>query len=127
MPTIPPDQWYEQGQYDLDTAQAMFDTKRYVYVLFCCQQAIEKTLKGVIAAKTGEAPPRIHQLMRLLELSGLRADPQAASFIREVSDYYFQTRYPEQIRSLANAVSATEAKRVLDQTREVVAWLLSIK
>jgi len=27
----------ERGQYDLDTADAMFKAGRHLYVLFCCQ------------------------------------------------------------------------------------------
>lgn len=42
-------QWMEQARYDLDTARAMFDSGRYLYVLFCCQQAVEKALKAIIA------------------------------------------------------------------------------
>jgi HEPN domain-containing protein len=34
--------WAKRAQYDLDTADAMFETGRYLYVLFCCQQAVEK-------------------------------------------------------------------------------------
>jgi HEPN domain-containing protein len=42
--------WTEQARYDLDTARAMFDSGRYLYVLFCCQQAVEKALKAIIGA-----------------------------------------------------------------------------
>ncbi len=38
--------WHELAQYDLGTADAMLSAGRYLYVLFCCQQAIEKHLKG---------------------------------------------------------------------------------
>lgn len=33
--------WIELSDYDFDTAQAMFDTKRYLYVGFMCHQVIE--------------------------------------------------------------------------------------
>ena len=35
-------QWAEQAQYDLDTADAMLKAGRYLYVLFCCHQAVER-------------------------------------------------------------------------------------
>jgi HEPN domain-containing protein len=34
--------WRELALYDLGTADAMLSAGRYLYVLFCCQQAIEK-------------------------------------------------------------------------------------
>ena len=46
------DRWAEQARYDLETAQAMMESGRYLYVLFCCQQAVEKMLKALIANQT---------------------------------------------------------------------------
>jgi HEPN domain-containing protein len=64
-------QWAERARYDLDTARAMFEAGRYLYVLFCCQQSVEKMLKAIIAGRTREHPPRVHSLMRLVEVSGV--------------------------------------------------------
>ena len=36
------EKWAAQSLYDIETAKAMLDTGRYLYVLFCCQQAVEK-------------------------------------------------------------------------------------
>lgn len=35
--------WVEMSDYDLDTAEAMLATGRYLYVGFMCHQTIEKT------------------------------------------------------------------------------------
>lgn len=40
--------WIELADYDLKTAKAMLDTKRFLYVGFMCHQVIEKTLKGYL-------------------------------------------------------------------------------
>lgn len=62
--------WIEVSRYDLDTAKAMLRSRRYLYVLFICQQSLEKLFKAYVTAKTGEFPPRIHNLVRLGELAG---------------------------------------------------------
>jgi HEPN domain-containing protein len=36
--------WLERSNYDLETAKAMLGAKRYLYVAYMCQQAIEKLL-----------------------------------------------------------------------------------
>ncbi len=54
--------WKEQARYDLETAEAMFASQRYLYVVFCGQQAVEKYLKALIVKKTHEFPPRTHNL-----------------------------------------------------------------
>lgn len=40
------DYWEEIATYDLETAEAMLASGRYLYVVFMCQQAIEKLMKG---------------------------------------------------------------------------------
>ena len=38
--------WIEISDYDLDTAEAMLGSTRYLYVGFMCHQAIEKIFKA---------------------------------------------------------------------------------
>ena len=38
--------WLNIADYDLDTAEAMHQTRRWLYVGFMCHQVIEKTLKA---------------------------------------------------------------------------------
>jgi HEPN domain-containing protein len=54
--------WEEYAQYDLDTANVMFETGRYVYSVFMCQQAIEKIVKGIYVLYTGEEPVKTHNI-----------------------------------------------------------------
>jgi HEPN domain-containing protein len=118
-------QWAERAQYDLDTADAMFKAERYLYVLFCCQQAVEKALKAVIVKKTGELPPRIHQLVRLVELARVAAEERQVDFLRELSNYYIPSRYPEEAAELGADVAQEDTRRVLAQSREFIQWLNS--
>ncbi|MCL2035461.1 MAG: HEPN domain-containing protein [Oscillospiraceae bacterium] len=39
--------WLEYAKYDLDTADAMFNAGKWLYVAFMCQQAVEKLVKGL--------------------------------------------------------------------------------
>jgi HEPN domain-containing protein len=119
--------WAEQARYDLDTAGAMFNSGRYLYILFCCQQAVEKMLKSRIAVLSEELPPRVHQLVRLAELAKIEITEAQSDFLRELSAYYIQTRYPEEIADWGARLSRQEAQRVLDQTVEVLKWLESIR
>jgi HEPN domain-containing protein len=36
----PAQEWAERARYDLETARAMRESGRYLYVFFCCQQAL---------------------------------------------------------------------------------------
>ena len=41
--------WTDLSDYDLETAEALFLTKRYLYVGFMCHQTIEKIFKAYIS------------------------------------------------------------------------------
>lgn len=77
--------WMDQARYDLETARAMLDSGRYLYVMFCCQQAVEKALKAKIVAKTGELPPRIHILVKLAENASIPLDSEKLRLFRDLS------------------------------------------
>jgi HEPN domain-containing protein len=119
-------QWTEQARYDLDTARAMFDSGRYLYVLFCCQQAVEKALKAIIVRRTDDLPPRLHNLLRLAEIAGIKMESDREDFFGELSGYYIQTRYPEEIESLAQTLDREIAQDALDKTGEAIEWLFSM-
>lgn len=43
-----PKDWFEQADYDYDTAVYMSQGERYVYAVFMCHLALEKALKGLV-------------------------------------------------------------------------------
>lgn len=121
----PDEQWFNQSRYDYDTAQAMLTGGRYLYVLFCCQQSVEKTLKGLFVRKTGEFPPRLHSLLRLAEAAGLTLEGPRADLLGELSAYYVQSRYPEGIAAMGQQVTLEIAHDTLRKTEELLEWLRS--
>ena len=120
------ERWVEQSRYDLDTAAAMNDSGRYLYVAFCCQQAVEKMLKAIVVKKTGAFPPRLHNLLRLAEIAGVALEQEREAFIGELSGYYIQTRYPEEIESLSRGLTQSISEEILTKTEEVIEWLHSM-
>lgn len=121
-----PEQWAEQARYDLDTARAMLDSGRYLYVVFCCQQAVEKMLKAVIAERSGQCPPRLHNLLRLAEHAGVELDRSQTVLMEDLSRYYIQSRYPEEIPALSRGLDRQRGQQVLNQTEDVLRWLSSM-
>jgi HEPN domain-containing protein len=81
-----------------------------------------KWLKALILNRSGEFPPRIHQLIHLAEAAGAPVDEEQADFFRELSFYYIQSRYPDDIPDPAS-ISKELALRVLNTTKEMISWL----
>ncbi len=116
--------WMDRVNYDWDTAQAMNKTGRYLYVVFMCQQAVEKTLKALLAFQGKEIKP-IHNLSKLAELAGIlhEFDKEAHVFVDKLSNYYLNARYKETIDTLSRAIGKIEAKEYLAKTEKVIIWL----
>ncbi|MDA8141341.1 MAG: HEPN domain-containing protein [Desulfobacteraceae bacterium] len=116
--------WIERSNYDLDTAKAMLDTGRYLYVAYMCQQSIEKIFKGIIAHKGLQNFP-IHNLTRLSEIASMHNEltPTQMDFIAELTPYHIEARYGDYKESLTEIIDKEKARLVYDQTRELHQWL----
>ena len=108
--------WVDASRYDLETARALLESRRYLYVLFMCQQSLEKLLKAHVMARTVEFPPRIHSLVRLTEFAALNPSEEERGFLERLSLYYIQSRYPPDIQGLTRKVSRSLAVEHLTQT-----------
>ena len=55
--------WTEIADYDLGTAETLYEGGRWLYVAFMCHQAIEKTLKAYWCSTQPNDPPFTHNLV----------------------------------------------------------------
>jgi len=62
--------WIELSDYDLETAEAMLKSKRYLYVGFMCHQTIEKNFKAYFTKLNPETAPFTHSLSYLAKKGG---------------------------------------------------------
>ena len=62
--------WIKASNYDIRTAEHMFKTRRYIYVLFMCHLSVEKLLKALFEAALGKVPPKTHNLIYLSNVIG---------------------------------------------------------
>ncbi len=96
-------------------------------MLFCCQQAVEKRLKGLIVDRTDVFPPRTHDLSRLAEAAKLQLGEEQDLFLRRLTKYYIGTRYPEEVSLLSREATQEVATQLLKQTKDVVTWLETLQ
>ncbi|MFI5341084.1 MAG: HEPN domain-containing protein [Candidatus Methylomirabilales bacterium] len=111
--------WVDASRYDLETARALLESRRYLYVLFMCQQSLEKLLKAHVVSRTVEFPPRIHSLVRLAELAELNPSEEERGFLERLSLYYIQSRYPPDIQNLTRKVSRSLAVEHFTETESL--------
>ena len=95
--------WLDIADYDFDTAEAMYQTGRWLYVAFMCHQVIEKTLKAYWCSTQASDPPYTHNYMRLADGSGLYEfmNDEQRDFLDTITNYNIEARYPEDKEELA--------------------------
>jgi HEPN domain-containing protein len=123
--------WLDIAQYDIETAATMFSGGRWLYVVFMCQQAVEKLVKGLYTLYIDDNIPRIHNIPILLE----RFEDKLPSpvpetiydFFELLSAYYMNNRYPDFLNKLSAQINRAEAEETLARTKECFEWLLTLK
>jgi HEPN domain-containing protein len=112
--------WLNRARYDLETADAMFKTGRYLYVAFMCQQALEKVLKAIIIEKGGEAL-RTHNLIRLAELCGINSlmKDDDKNFLADLTPFVIESRYGDYKKRLSEIINKRTAAKYLKKTKEI--------
>lgn len=120
-----PEEWLAQADYDMGTAQDMFNAGRYFYAVFMCHLSIEKALKGAYAAKLGKNPPKTHNLVGLVKEVGLSPPPEVGRFLVRLNQASVLTRYPEKLTTLKRAYGRTRTAGMLSQGRSALAWIKS--
>ena len=117
--------WSDMSDYDIDTADAMFRTGRWLYVGFMCHQTLEKVFKAYWCSKKVEPAPYSHNLINLAQSCGLGqllSDEQKA-FISEIMPMNIEARYPSYKESLSSVLSEEKCKEILVKTKEMQQWV----
>jgi HEPN domain-containing protein len=117
-------QWLERMRYDLDTARAMLKMRKYLYVSFMCQQAVEKGLKAVLA-KLNERIPLIHNLRKLAMIAGLEADmtEDQIDLLEQLTPFAIKARYGSYKKKLSELCDRKKAMEFVSRTERLIKWL----
>lgn len=119
------DYWVDIAEYDLITARAMLETGRHLYVVFMCQQAIEKIIKAIYIQKYDVEPPRSHNLAYVFNKLNLSASEQIIELFTMLTAYYIETRYPTYKERLSTVMTREKAEQYFERTQEAFRWLKS--
>ena len=123
--------WLEKAERDLDAAGAMFDTGRWFYVVFMCQQAVEKLVKGLYIQYVDDNVPYTHNIGLLINrfeaLLPAQVEEKYYQLFDTLSKHYLADRYPVYISISAEQINKKYAEDILKNTKEVFQWLLTLK
>ena len=114
--------WREGAAEDWAVAQELVAGGRTRHGLFFAHLALEKVLKAHICRHSKDLAPRLHNLVRLVELSGISPSEAYTDVLAEMNAFSIGGRYPD---SLALAPTLTTTQRYMARAEEVFQWLTS--
>ncbi len=122
------DYWIALASYDLETAEAMLKTGRYLYVGFMCHQTIEKTLKALFAKNSKGTPPFRHNLAYIAREASVYDlfSESKKDFLDELEPLNIESRYPATKEMILHGLSQENCRDLLGRTKEVFGWLKSL-
>ncbi len=118
-----PQEWLKQADYDIKTAEIMFDNKRYFYAVFMCHLSIEKALKGIYLDRLKEIPPKTHNLVYLVEKIKVLLPENLYDSVFALNRVSVPTRYPDDIQRMLKDYNEERTKKVIESGKEVLQWL----
>lgn len=114
--------WRESAESDIATARDLVKLKRYHWALFLYHLAIEKLLKALVI-NAGITPPYTHDLKRLVTISKIKTDNDFNAWLKEISTYNLEARYPAEKLTLYKKASLVYTKLWSKRCEEIYQWL----
>ncbi len=118
--------WIELSEYDLETASAMLESKRYLYVGFMAHQAIEKILKALLVRLENKPAPFSHSLSFLAKQAGIydSFSEEQKDFIDILEPMNIETRYPVHKEQMLKSLTEERCNEILNNTKELHKWIM---
>jgi len=114
------DFWRASAEEDLAAAESLLEKGHLRHSLSFAHLAIEKMRKAHVTRQTEDIPPRIHDLVRLVEIAGLKPEPEQKEFLRQFDVYQLEGRYPDSEQIWLDSVTAREE---ISRAMEMLKWL----
>lgn len=117
--------WIEISDYDLDTAEAMLNSKRYLYVGFMCHQTIEKAFKAYFTKLKSETAPYAHSLSYLAKKGDFYDSftEEQKEFIDQIEPLNIEARYPSHKDRLLKSLTESKCSEIINKTKELQKWI----
>ncbi|TAL67620.1 MAG: HEPN domain-containing protein [Bacteroidetes bacterium] len=119
----PFEEWIAQADYDMDTAQAMFEAGRYIYCIFMIHLSMEKTLKGLWSKNFKQDAPKTHDLIYLVNKLQINPPEEIYNTISEIDEVSVPTRYPEILKTLIQGYPKERTENIFNKSKKVLGWL----
>lgn len=119
--------WLDSAAHDLDTAESLFQAGKYDWCLFLGHLVLEKMLKALyVKINVDNFPPKIHNLLRLAEISALALTSEQQEFFDDVNEFNLAARYSDYKEAFYQRCTREYTEPYFTGIKENYAWLTSL-
>jgi HEPN domain-containing protein len=115
--------WLEEANWDLENAIILFEKDRFNTVVFHCQQAAEKAVKGLLYYNNANGwGHSIHSLLEKYKELKHKNLNDIETIALSLDKHYITTRYPDALPNIAphNAYNRSEADLAINQAKTII-------
>ena len=86
--------WVKSAEEDFEVGSNLINTGKTRHGLFFIHLAVEKILKACVCKNKNETPPKIHNLLRLADIAGIKLENEQEQLLTEINEFNLEGRYP---------------------------------
>jgi HEPN domain-containing protein len=109
----------------LDVAETLFKNKKYDWCLFIGYLVIEKVIKANWIKKNKKNPPKIHNLLKLIQETDLKISDDYKQCLVKINEFNISTRYPDVKLSFYKICDYKFANENFNKIKEIYLWLIN--
>jgi HEPN domain-containing protein len=118
--------WTTASDLDWKTAIDLFESgKNFHFCLFICHLSIEKYLKALVVKETHDFPPKIHNLLRLADITKLETDTDDIILLESLNKFQMDTRYPDEKFTLYKIATKEFTSEIILKVDRLRQWLIT--
>lgn len=116
--------WAKGARNAFDTAETLFEKKKYDHALFFCHLALEKAMKSRYFALKDKRPPYTHDLVYLAREINPTLAEEYEYQLAEINTFNVSARYEEEKLGLYKKATPTYASTWFTATKELLEKIL---
>ena len=117
--------WIDLADEDLSTAKWLISGNKFLHAAFHCQQAVEKSIKAVIARDLpdGDMPPKIHNLAKLASNASImnKLSGEQKTLLKILNRFNIDARYPDY--DTPSTPTKEICEKVVIDVEEFLCWI----
>ena len=87
--------WQHSALSNIETAEILVESRKYIEGMFFCHLSVEKILKALVVKETENIPPKTHDLFHLVSIAKIDVLENQSEFMQILMKYQLEGRYPE--------------------------------